>query len=150
MPAPADNNALFAPAANYWASMMRSFFPFIAAPQSLNEPILPWTFAGVVVNNENSGDPATEQAVVNSDSYGRQLGRISDALEVLISTLTDEEKNDKRISDFVEMKAKIDEIKGDRATARFNKVVSDLEDLRERNKGEFDKRVNRIDALAKK
>ncbi|RQH00612.1 hypothetical protein [Paraburkholderia dinghuensis] len=150
MSSPTDNNALFAPAINYWALMMRSFFPLIAAPQSLNEPILPWTFAGVVVNNENSGDPATEQAVVNSDSYGRQLGRISDALEVLISKLTEEEKKDKRISDFVDMKKKIDEIKDDRATVRFNKVVSDLDDLRNRNKETFDKRIDSINALAKK
>jgi hypothetical protein len=125
-------------------------FPFSAVPKTFNEPILPWTFAGVVVNSGNSSDPATEQAVVSSESYGRQLGRISDALEYLINKLSEEEKQNKPIQPFLAMKEKIDEIKEQGETARFRKVLSDLDDLRERNRNTFDERLKSINALAKK
>lgn len=151
MPLPFDNGAWPATTPNYWSSLFRLAFPFTAAaPQTFNEPILPWTFASVVVNNANSSDPATEQAVVKSESYGRQLGRISDALEYLIDNLSAEERDNKSIQAFLEMKEKIDKIKEQGETARFRKVLSDLDDLRERNKQTFDERVDSINALAKK
>jgi vacuolar-type H+-ATPase subunit I/STV1 len=150
MTSPSDNSAWLAPAMNYWYSAFRPLFALYAAPQSLNEPILPWTFAGVVVNESNSGDPATEQAVVSQDSYGRQLGRISDALAFLIDKLPDEEKKDKTIRAFSEMKVQIDKIKRERETTRFDKVLSDLGDLRQHDETTFNERLARIDALAKK
>jgi len=73
MSSPSDNTAWFAQTMNYWYSALRPFFALYGAPQSLDQSILPWTFAGLVVNENNSSDPATEQAVVSKDSYGRQL-----------------------------------------------------------------------------
>jgi vacuolar-type H+-ATPase subunit I/STV1 len=150
MVSPSDNSAWLAPAMNYWYSAFRPLFALYAAPQSLNEPILPWTFAGVVVNENNSGDPATEQAVISKDSYGRQLGRISDALAFLIDRLPDEEKKDKTIQAFSEMKVQIDKIKRERETARFDKVLSDLDDLHQHDETTFNERLARVNALAKK
>lgn len=150
MASPSENSAWLAPAMNYWYSAFRPLFGLYAAPQSLNEPILPWTFADVVVNENNSGDPATEQAIVGKDSYGRQLGRISDALAFLIDRLSDKEKSDKAIQAFSEMKVQIDKIKQERETTRFDKVLSDLDDLRQRDETTFDERIGRVNALTNK
>ena len=57
---------------------------FYNAPQHLQQSILPWTFGALVVNETNSSNPAAERAIVRKKSYGRQLGRISDAIEFLI------------------------------------------------------------------
>ena len=52
------------------------------APQSLTQPILPgWP---ITINGINSSAPQTEVEVVQHHSYGRQLGRVADALEALI------------------------------------------------------------------
>lgn len=52
------------------------------ALEVLEQPILPgWTFA---INNVNSSAPQTEAEVVAQHSYGRQLGRISDVLDLLL------------------------------------------------------------------
>ncbi|MEO8298347.1 MAG: hypothetical protein ABI574_11130 [Burkholderiales bacterium] len=55
------------------------------APTQLQQPINPgWTFGNVVVNSANSSAPAVEQAVVSHHSYGRQIGRLTAALEALV------------------------------------------------------------------
>jgi hypothetical protein len=76
------------------------------APQNLWQDILPWTFnqQGMQFGlfNINLGQtprPDIEQKVLEEvGSYGRQLGRIGDALEVLFShakleSLTDDERD---------------------------------------------------------
>ena len=48
------------------------------------QSILPWT-AVFNINLGNSGDPAVEKQVLSTvASYGKQLGRIGDALEVVL------------------------------------------------------------------
>lgn len=150
MSLPTDNSALFAQPMNYWYAALRPFFTLNAAPQSLDQSILPWTFAGMVVNENNSSDPAAEQAIVSKDSYGRQLGRISDALEYLVDTLPAEKRKDKTIQSFLDMKADIDKIKRKAEATRFDKVLADLEDLKQRDEAAFTERLARLNALAKK
>lgn len=150
MPLPSDNSALFAQPMNYWYAALRPFLSLYAAPQSLDQSILPWTFAGLVVNENNSSDPSAEQAIVSKDSYGKQLGRISDALESLVETLPAEKQKDKAIQDFLDMKADIDQIKRKAQATRFDKVLADLEDLKQRDEAAFTERLARLNALAKK
>ena len=67
-----------------WADMMRPWLsPLIAAPDSLTQSILPMSF--LTVNETNSGSPSTEAAIVAQASYGRQIGRLVDAVEQLIA-----------------------------------------------------------------
>ena len=58
-----------------------------AAPENLAQAVLPgWNFGTIVnVSEENSAAPETELAILRTQSYGRQLGQISDALQVLIT-----------------------------------------------------------------
>ena len=99
-----------------WQSLWR--------PDHLTQPILPgWTLN---VNSNNSTAPTTEADVVARHSYGRQLGRISDALDLLITERHGRMPKDKRFADFLAMKHEIDGIKRDAAAARIEQMTSDL------------------------
>ena len=113
-----------------WQSLWR--------PDQLVQPILPgWTFN---VNSNNSTAPGTEADVVARHSYGRQLGRISDALELLVKERPARMPKDTRIDDFLTMKHEIDAIKRDAAAARIEQMSSDLALL----KVQDDKRYERL------
>ena len=71
---------------------MSKSFQVSLAPQQLWQAINPWTFYqqgaqfGLInIDLGQTPQPETEQAILNQvGSYGRQLGRIGDALEVLL------------------------------------------------------------------
>ena len=97
------------------------------APNSLVQPILPgWTLN---VNAFNSSAPQTEADVLQRHSYGRQLGRISDALEILVQA-RDPKAADERFDDFRRMKAEIDTIKAGNAQERITRLLADLDLLK--------------------
>jgi hypothetical protein len=97
------------------------------APNTLVQPILPgWTLN---VNAFNSSAPQTEAEIVGQHSYGRQLGRISDALELLVQA-RDPKAVDDRFDDFRAMKAEIDAIKAGNAEARVTRLLADLDLLK--------------------
>lgn len=56
------------------------------APQALTQPILPnWQFHLFNVNLGSSSNPAVEQTVLRDvGSYGRQIGRLGETLELLV------------------------------------------------------------------
>lgn len=56
------------------------------APDALNQPILPnWQFHLFNVNLGSSSNPAVEQTVLRDvGSYGRQIGRLGETLELLV------------------------------------------------------------------
>ncbi len=83
-----------------WSTM------FSPVPQSLTQPILPgWTVAPVLnITSGNSSSPQTEAEILQRHSYGRQLGRIADALEALVEERGEEAPADQRFVQFIEMK----------------------------------------------
>jgi hypothetical protein len=117
------------------------------APQSLVQPILPgWTFN---VNSNNSSAPQTEAEVLELHSYGRQLGRISDALAELVKGQADTGEG-KPFKAFLAMKADIDAVKAGNAQGRVRRLLADLELLKvlrpeeyKRLKAELDKQLPR-------
>ncbi|SDY45217.1 hypothetical protein SAMN04515617_114145 [Collimonas sp. OK242] len=126
------------------ASATRS--PFAAG--FLNEPILPnGTFAGVVINQNNSSDPQAERDIVSEQSYGRQLGRLMDAVAVLISERPAESKECAELKDLLELKEKIDKIKNKAARSRFERVKTDLARLKLNAPKEYQERIDELDAL---
>jgi len=56
------------------------------APDALTQPILPnWQFHLFNVNLGSSSNPAVEQTVLRDvGSYGRQIGRLAEALELVV------------------------------------------------------------------
>ena len=103
----------------------------------LSQPILPnWNFGTVVnVTEENSAAPATEVAILQTRSYGRQLGRIADALQVLI-----DERDGPTVPElttFTTMKRGIDATKAGMADTRLRQFRDDLAKLRDRDAAAF-------------
>lgn len=108
---------------------------FRLAPDSLVQPILPgWTFN---INSNNSSAPQTEADIVAQHSYGRQLGRVEDALAALIAERDAGTPTDKRYTAFLEMKAEIDRTKREAAQSRVEQIRSDLTLLKSTNPTEY-------------
>ena len=63
--------------------------PIQLAPDFLTQPILPgWQFSLFRIDLGTSGDPGTEDAVIDAvGSYGRQIGHVAEALEAIICKL---------------------------------------------------------------
>jgi len=96
------------------------------APHRLDQAILPgWSL--ISVNQGNSSAPDTEQAIVAKASYGRQLGRVMDALSVVIEAQPDAVKGTKAVEHFEDLYKEIEEAKIAAAKARIDRLTSDLE-----------------------
>jgi hypothetical protein len=65
------------------------YMPLQLAPTSLSQPILPnWSFNLFNVNlGITSNAKVEEQALEQVGSYGRQIGRLAEALEVVVKKL---------------------------------------------------------------
>jgi len=107
------------------------------APRNLVQPILPgWFDPTVIINEANSSAPPTEAAILEAHSYGRQLGRISDAVEALIEKAK-LAGNDRRISDFKKMEKEIVDIKRRASQASARRILADLASLKDSNEEEY-------------
>jgi hypothetical protein len=115
-----------------WSAAMR------AVPHALDQSINPGWFSPVL-NIGNSSAPQTEVQVLQQHSYGRQLGRISDALAVLIAERPRGAKANKGIAAFTTMKAQIDAIKLEAAGGRVDQVCVDLAALKTSNPREYER-----------
>jgi hypothetical protein len=105
------------------------------APEALAQTINPWS-AVVNINSNNSTAPDTEQSVVARHSYGRQLGRLMDAVGLLVDDLQSRRvavSRDERIADFRRLQADIDDIKSKAAERRLAGIAADLELLQRTN-----------------
>jgi hypothetical protein len=111
------------------AAWMRNWWTtFGLAPQTLTQPILPgWA---ITINGINSSAPQTEVEVVQRHSYGRQLGRMADALQALIDERGGGASSDPRFTEFATMKQEIDELKLDAAARRIEQLRADLAALK--------------------
>jgi hypothetical protein len=103
------------------------------APQRLWQSILPgWIFAQTVnVTPQNSSAPDTERAILGKHSYGRQLGKVIDALDALIKaqsgTITEEEQ--RAIAEIGTLHASIEAIKDEANDDRLARIRRDLKAL---------------------
>lgn len=109
--------------------LWRAWLP-AGAPRNLWQPINPgWSFGNVTINEKNSSAPATEQAIVAQDSYGRQIGKLMDAVTALIERQPDAAGNPAYI-ELAALRARIDAVKQDAARARIDQLRHDLDTLR--------------------
>ncbi len=99
------------------------WFPF--APETFTQPILPgWSFT---LNEGNSSAPDTERRIVAQESYGRQLGKLTDAVAVLIERAG---KGDPAFTDLLELKARVEKAKTEAKADRLKRLSKDLQDLK--------------------
>jgi len=136
----------------WWSRLWRDIYaratPFPSlAPQVLTQPILPgWLFANSInVTEENSSSPETEREIVAKQSYGRQLGRIIDVLGDLIEKWPGGAPDDPSVRHFAELRDGIEAIK----TKRVEQAISDLADLKQRNRDEYERLAARLEEVMK-
>jgi hypothetical protein len=118
------------------AAWMRNWWTTLGlAPQTLTQPILPgWA---ITINGINSSAPQTEIEVVQRHSYGRQLGRMADAVQALIEERGEGAPDDERFKAFTKMKQEIDELKLDAAATRIDRLRDDLAALKAARPSEY-------------
>ena len=132
--APAELGPWLQSWARFWQSLPGASASAFAPP-SLVQPILPgWTLN---VNSHNSTAPQTEADVVARHSYGRQLGRMADALEALIVERHGDAPTQRDFAEFLSMKREIDRLKDGTALARVEQLARDLALLREAQPDQF-------------
>jgi len=101
------------------------------APQQLWQPINPgWTFGNVIIDNSNSSAPEVERNVVSRHSYGRQIGRLMDAVELLVKALPKATAQDPRVQDFLQLAESVREIKREGRAERLTRLREELEALK--------------------
>lgn len=101
------------------------------APQQLEQPINPgWSFGNIVsVTNVNSTAPDVERAITAQHSYGRQIGRMTEALAALIEVMPAKSK-DKRIQEFLQIARDVEAIKRRAELPRVERLRAELEEVR--------------------
>ncbi len=125
---------------------MSAFFPWLdpnnwpsVAPSSLSQSILPgWSF--FTVNEGNSSAPDTERRIVAQDSYGRQIGRLMDVVEILVKEAEKGNpalKDDTCVKALDELKIRIDDAKQAAQKARQDRLIEDLLALKDKDKEKF-------------
>lgn len=101
-----------------------NWFPW--APQSLDQSFNNgWTFGNINVTLANSRAPQVEREVVSRHSYGRQLGRLMDAVvRIAVKTGID---NDPEVKPLIELAQQIEDIK---TRAKQQRAADLLDELR--------------------
>jgi hypothetical protein len=108
------------------------------APRSLDQPILPgWQFGNVVINYDNSSSPETERQIVSAQSYGRQIGRLMDAVCVLINKQEESREGLKALEDLVKLHKEIENIKVRVAERKIELLRKDLELIKRNRPAEY-------------
>ncbi|WP_029622598.1 hypothetical protein [Sphingomonas elodea] len=113
-----------------WAESWRPWINAAFAPQKLWQSINPgWTFGNITINEQNSSAPQTEQRILSQESYGRQIGKLLDAVAVLVERQPDHAENP-AFAAIADLAARIDRIKHEAAADRIEGLRHDLALLR--------------------
>ena len=104
-----------------------NWFPWL--PASVDERFNNgWTFGNVYVTQANSASPEAEREIVGRYSYGRQLGRLGDAVVALAQASGLD--SDPKIQPLVEMVREIDAMKERAKQRRSTQLLDELKALK--------------------
>ncbi|HSV70675.1 MAG TPA: hypothetical protein VLI72_11225 [Methylibium sp.] len=115
-----------------WQLALQAAQAFSMAPRQLTQPInTGWTFGNLIqVTEQNSSAPDTEQQIVSRHSYGRQIGRVMDAVALLLERADADARDDPRADDFAALQRDVETIKRAHSAARLQRLRDDLVALR--------------------
>jgi len=115
-----------------WRLALQASQAMALAPHTLTQPInTGWTFGNLIqVTEANSTAPDTEQQIVNRHSYGRQIGRVMDAVQLLLERADAKTRADARAEDFASLQRDVQSIKQTQAAARLRRLRDELIALR--------------------
>jgi hypothetical protein len=115
-----------------WRLALQATQALALAPHNLTQPInTGWTFGNLIqVTERNSSAPDTEQQIVGRHSYGRQLGRVMDAVALLLERADASTRDDARAEDFAALQRDVLAIKREQSAARLQRLRDELVSLR--------------------
>lgn len=127
---------------------MRWWSPWASlAPRDLSQPINPgWSFGNVIVNQRNSRAPETEQAILAEESYGRQIGKLLEAVHALIAERPGNTANP-AFRDIEALREKVERLKREAAEKRIDQLRRDLELLKASDKTAFEAKIEALRTL---
>ena len=103
-----------------------------------------WTFGNIIqVTNQNSSAPEVEREVVSEHSYGRQIGRLMDAVVALSEKVPGAAK-DERVSDLLALAKDIDAIKEAARKRRLTELLEELKSLKQHDRAEWDRLMKAV------
>jgi len=103
--------------------------------RTFNEPILPgWT---INVDSFNSSAPEAERDILKTASYGKQIGRISDAVAALIENAPDKKR--KEFVQFDELRKEVTAVKDRSLAKRVERMPADLLKLKVADPAQFER-----------
>ncbi len=118
-----------------------NFFPWL--PQSVDERFNNgWTFGNLVVNLGNSRAPEVEREVVSQHSYGRQLGRLTDAVVALAKQAG--ATADPAVEPLIQLAKEIDAIKAKTRRRRCDELLDELKALKRSNPRQWTELVKAV------
>lgn len=94
----------------------------------------------VLLNEYNSSAPDTEHAILAEESYGRQIGKLLDAVHELIKDRPGSDSNP-ALRDITLLRDKVERVKRRAAASRIDQLRRDLELLKASDPAEFQKRI---------
>lgn len=119
-------------ASNGWWPWPQNWTWPTLAPRSLNQPINTGFSVGslVSVTHVNSSAPDVERKVLQEHSYGRQIGRLLDAVSLLVDRLPEDVKHDDRIVALEELIQDVQEIKDAARKPRLQRLEYQIDALK--------------------
>lgn len=113
----------------WWNWPMQQWSWPALAPQQLSQPINSgWSL--VSVTNNNSSAPDIERDVLQQHSYGRQIGRLMDAVCALAERLPAAARADARIAELESLARDVQRIKQSARLPRVERLHKELDALR--------------------
>jgi hypothetical protein len=131
---------------------MQLWSPWAAwfAPRELSQPINPgWTFGNVIVNQRNSSAPQTEQAILAEESYGRQIGKLLEAVYELTKGKPDRDGST-AFRDITALRDKVERLKCESASTRIDQLRDDLALLKATDEAAFEMKIEALRSLLPK
>ena len=102
-------------------------------------------FLAVLTQGMSTADAAQEQRIIQGvASYGRQLGRISDVLNVLMSLVDTTGLNpdqQQKLDDFYEM---LEQITKEKVENQLDLLLKEIGDLKDQDKGKYQELVKKL------
>jgi hypothetical protein len=114
-------------AADYWTALWRPWLAVALAPRDLEQPINSgWSFGNLIINDHNSSAPETERAILAEVSYGRQIGRLLDAVSELIKAQPDGGRDNPAFRDLMALEDNVGQLKRATAMRRIDQLRRDF------------------------
>lgn len=110
------------------AAMMSGYNGLALAPHTVQQAINPLSFSINYVTNRNSTAPDVERDILEQHSYGRQLGRMMDALSALVEAQPGL-ASDERIDKFRKLATEIAAIKAQSKEQTFDRLQREIGEL---------------------